>query len=241
MKLPTIDCACVIHGRGYDWIYVETLRNMMARHLPNHRVRFHVYTEESRTVPDSMIKHVLHEWPNVSGPKKSWWYKLQLFNAAHHDGNLLYFDLDTVIVRDITWIAQCNPVNVWTVRDFKYLQNPHWYAMNSSIMWWNVPTFDWVWQKFKKTDVADTIKQHRLGDQEYIGNVLTHKHMRFFDQTLIQSWRWQANHGGVMFPERKHREPGTGTQISDLVSVLVFHGDPKPHQITDPVIKQLWC
>jgi hypothetical protein len=108
-------------------------------------------------------------------------------------------------------------------------------------MWWNVPTFDWVWQKFKKTDVADTIKKHRLGDQEYIGNVLTHKNMRFFDQTLIQSWRWQANHGGVLFPERKHREPGTGTQISDLVSVLVFHGDPKPHQITDPVIKQLWC
>jgi hypothetical protein len=238
--LPIIDCACVIHGDAYDWDYVEKLNHMVARHLPNHYVKFHVYTEESRWVPKYMIKHVLHEWPGVAGPKRAWWYKLQLFNAEHHSGNLLYFDLDTVIVRDLTWITECDPVNVWTVRDFKYLQNPDLYAMNSSVMWWNVPTFNWAWQKFIKADVADTIRQHRLGDQEYLNKTLTHRHIRFFDQNLVQSWRWQANHGGVIFPDRVHREPGTGTKISESVSVLVFHGNPKPHQIADPVIKNLW-
>jgi len=53
-----------------------------------------------------MIKHVLTEWPGVAGPKRSWWYKMQLFNNEHHQGDLLYFDLDTVIVRDISWIAR---------------------------------------------------------------------------------------------------------------------------------------
>ena len=99
-----VDCACVIHGTGYDWIYVERLYNMLSRNLPN-GIRFHVYTEHDRLVPAHMIKHVLTDWPEISGPKRSWWYKLQLFNSAHHQGNLLYFDLDTVILRDISWIS----------------------------------------------------------------------------------------------------------------------------------------
>lgn len=241
MKRQTIDCACVIHGKAYDWTYVERLQNMLARNLQDYKVVLHVYTEADRTVPSTMVKHQLTEWPTVSGPKRSWWYKLQMFDANHHTGNLLYFDLDTVIVRDISWIVKHDPAKVWTLRDFKYLQNPNWYGMNSSVMWWNVSTFDWVWQKFKKHDVTETMKKHRLGDQEYLTNVLTHNHIRFFNQDAIQSWRWQANQGGMTWPDRQYRMPGTGTQISESLSVLVFHGDPKPHQITDPIIKQLWC
>jgi hypothetical protein len=51
------DCACVIHGTGYDWQYVDKLYNMLTRHLPQ-GIRFHVYTEEHRSVPSHMIKHV---------------------------------------------------------------------------------------------------------------------------------------------------------------------------------------
>jgi hypothetical protein len=28
-----VDCACVIHGAGYDFTYVDRLYNMLARHL----------------------------------------------------------------------------------------------------------------------------------------------------------------------------------------------------------------
>lgn len=237
----TIDCACVIHGAVYDWIYVQRLHNMLVKNLPQHKVKLHVFTEESRSVPNTMVKHVLTEWSGITGPKKSWWYKMQLFNAEQFDGNLLYFDLDTVIVRDITWIVELNPINMWTVRDFVYLQKPNFYAMNSSIMWWNVGTFDWVWKKFKKQGAFEVMKQHRSGDQEYLNKILTQKHIRYFDQNSIQSWRWQAKDGGMIFPDKKYRTPGIGTQIDNEMSVLVFHGDPKPHQVTDPIIKQLWC
>lgn len=237
----TVDCACVIHGSAYDWIYVERLYHMLVKHLPHHRVRFHVYTEQSRSVPNTMIKHALIEWPSIVGPKKSWWYKMQLFNAEHIENNLLYFDLDTVIVKDLTWITECNPIHMWTVKDFVYLQKQDFCTMNSSIMWWNVGTFNWVWKSFNKQGPLEVIKMHRSGDQEYLNKVLTHKHIRYFDQNLIQSWRWQARDGGMIFPDKKYRTPGTGTHIDDQVSVLVFHGDPKPHQITDPVIKQFWC
>ena len=66
------DCACVIHGTGYDWQYVEKLYNMLSRNLPN-GIRFHVYTEATRPVPDHMIKHALQEWPGIAGPQREWW------------------------------------------------------------------------------------------------------------------------------------------------------------------------
>ncbi len=90
-----VDCACVIHGSGYDWIYVDRLYSMLSRHI-SRGIRLHVYTEPGRPVPPHMIRHNLQEWPGVSGRKQSWWYKMQLFNPAHHQGQLLYM-LDLLI------------------------------------------------------------------------------------------------------------------------------------------------
>ena len=235
-----IDCACVIHSTGYDWIYVERLYNMLCRNL-DHNIRFHVYTEADRSVPDSMIKHVLTEWPGVSGPKRSWWYKMQLFNREHHQGNLLYFDLDTVIVRDISWITQLPAEKLWTIRDFRRLQAKNWSGMNSSVMWWNVSEYHWIWEKFSQSNVETTIQQHRQGDQDYIMKAIGHNNIRFFEDSAMQSWRWQIWEGGIQFPYRHTNKPGAGAVIPDNTSVLVFHGQPKPHELLDNVvIKQHW-
>ena len=98
-----IDCACVIHGDAYSWTYVERLYNMLSRHVTP-GIRLHVYTEADRSVPAPMIKHALTDW-SISGPRRAWWYKMQLFNTQHHAGPLLYFDLDTVIVRNIDSVS----------------------------------------------------------------------------------------------------------------------------------------
>ena len=236
----SVDCACVIHGNGYDWVYVETLYNMLRRGLQD-RIRFHVYTEAERDVPDYMIKHVLHEWPNISGPKRSWWYKLELFNAEHHSDNLLYFDLDTIIVRDITWITKLSTAKMWTIRDFRYLQEPNFTGMNSSIMWWNVPKYNRIWEEFKNTDKTHLFTQYPKGDQQYLTEKLGVNEIRFFPDERIQSWRWQAWDGGLNFKTREQNTPGTGTKIADTASILVFHGQPKPHELLDDVVvKQHW-
>lgn len=237
----TIDCACVIHGSGYDWNYVDRLYNMLNRHV-GHNIRLHVYTEADRAVPSHMIKHELEQWQNISGPKRSWWYKLQLFNSQHHQGDLLYFDLDTVIVRDISWIVDNPTHKLWTVKDFKYLQSPNYVGMNSSVMWWNVDQFSWVWDQFKKIDINIVTRAYQHGDQQYIGETVTYNNIRYLDSSKIQSWRWQAYNGGTEFPSRQYRTPGTGTHMDQDVAVLVFHGQPKPHELlTDDVIKQHWC
>jgi hypothetical protein len=233
-----VDCACVIHGTGYDWIYVERLYNMLSRNLPN-GIRFHVYTEHDRSVPAHMTKHVLTNWPEISGLRRAWWYKLQLFNSEHHQGNLLYFDLDTVILRDISWIPQLPAEYLWGIRDFKHLQRPGYSTLNSSVMWWNVDRMSWVWDQFNTTNVVNTTRQYP-GDQDYLNAVLGHNRIRYLEDSQIQSWRWQCLDGGYNFNTRRHKIPGQGTQIPGSTSVLVFHGKPKPHEINDKVVQDLW-
>lgn len=232
------DCACVIHSTGYDWTYVERLYNMLERNLPS-GIRFHVYTEHDRSVPPYMVKHILEDWPGIAGPKKSWWHKLQVFDAQHHEGNLLYFDLDTVVVRDVSWITQLDSNYLWGIRDFRHLQNPKIHTLNSSVMWWNVKQFEWVWNQFKKQEITKLLRQYP-GDQDYLYSTLGHNKIRYFDESQLKSWRWQCFDGGYDFKYRKHRAPGQGTRIDDHTSVLVFHGNPKPHKIKDTVIQNLW-
>lgn len=237
-SIDTVDCACVIHGIGYSWTYVDRLSESVARHF-GRPVRFHVYTEPRRSVPGHMIKHDLVEWKGVSGPRKSWWYKMQLFNAEHHQGNLLYFDLDVVIVNELNWILDSDPNYFWTLRDFRYLQKPTQCVMNSSVMYWNVPRFDWVWQDFQKLDIVGTT--HRFpGDQDYLQQAISNKQRRLWDDWHFQSWRWQCIDGGYDFRTRRHRAPGTGAAVDPRTSVVVFHGNPKPHEVTDPVVQAHW-
>ena len=232
-----IDCACVIHGSGYDWQYVERLYNMLCRNL-NSEVRMHVYTEHDRSVPPHMVKHILEDW-GISGPKRSWWYKMQLFNPAHFAGNMLYLDLDVVIADSLDWIPEHTTDYLWTIRDFRYLQRRDTVTMNSSVMWFNVDRFSWIWDRFSQADFKATIKSYP-GDQDYIGAALDVNQRRFFDDFRFESFRWQCLDGGYDFARRRHLKPGTGVQIQSGTSVVVFHGNPKPHQTTDPVIREYW-
>lgn len=231
-KISPIDCACVIHGDLYSWEYVEKLHSMLTRHLTR-PVRMHVYTEESRFVPAPFIKHTLKDM----SVHRAWWYKMQLFNSEHHSGPLLYFDLDTVIVKNIDWIWKLTPDTFWTVKDFEYLWNPKANKINSSIMWWDTSKFDYVWHQFMQTDFSQILLEYK-GDQNYINSVV--KNYDFFDTKLVKSWRWQALDGGFNFRTKLHAAPATGTNIDDNSSILIFHGNPKPKEITDHVIVKHW-
>lgn len=232
-----IDCACVIHGSGYKWEYVEKLYNMLTRLVPQ-GIRMHVYTEHDRSVPPHMVKHILDDW-GISGPKKSWWYKMQLFNREHFVGNMLYLDLDVVLVRELDWVANCHTDYFWALRDFRYLQSRNIQTLNSSMMWFNVDRFGWVWDDFQKLNLESTVRQYP-GDQDYIVKAINVNQRRFFDDKYFESYRWQVMDGGYNFQARRHNAPGTGATIAPDTSVIVFHGHPKPHECNDPKIVTLW-
>jgi len=232
-----IDCACVIHGDAYSWAYVERLYNMLSRHITP-GIRLHVYTEADRPVPAPMIKHALTDW-SIGGPRRAWWYKMQLFDPEHHAGPLLYFDLDTVIVRNIDWIWQQPLRYFWAVRDFKYLWRPHDYRVNSSIMWWDTRQFESVWRAFQREDLRRIMSRNH-GDQDYISNAISDSDRRLFDVEQIVSWRWQCKDGGYNFSRKCYKSPGTGTRLNHRNSVIVFHGQPKPADLQDSIILQHW-
>jgi hypothetical protein len=210
---------------------------MLDRHLTP-KVRLHVYTEAGRVVPAPYVKHELTDW-GIAGPRRAWWYKIQLFNSAHHAGPLLYFDLDTVVVDNIDWICQQPLRYFWAVRDFKYLWKPNSTGLNSSIMWWDTRNYDAIWQIFQ-TENFDSILREYRGDQDYITAKVRQVEQRFFDPRRIKSWRWQCLDGGYNFQTQKYLQPNIGTRIDTGTSVLIFHGAPKPSELTDDIILQYW-
>jgi hypothetical protein len=232
-----IDCACVIHGDAYSWTYVERLYNMLQRNITP-GIRLHVYTEAHRPVPEPMIKHPLIDW-GIGGPKRSWWYKLQLFNTANFAGPLLYFDLDTVIVGNIDWLWNLSLRNFWAVQDFKYLWRPTHQGINSSVMWWDTRLYGHIWRDFKPKDIDALIRVHP-GDQDYLTQNLDSRSLRFFPQERVKSWRWQCLDGGYNFKQRMYQTPGTGTLLQKNTSVLIFHGKPKPNEVDDAVVLEHW-
>ena len=233
-----VDCACVIHSDGYSWDYAERLHNMLTRNL-SRPVRFHVYTEADRSVPDNMIKHVLTEWSGVAGPKRSWWYKMQLFDDQLFSGQLLYFDLDVVITGNLDWILQLPQRNFWSIHDFRRLWKPTSRTINSSVMYFNTAEYRYVWEKFQQHSLATVINSYK-GDQDFVTEAVDPRHLRYFDLDRIVSWRWQIINNGVR--QRRAANPAKPREINvpDSASVLIFHGNPKPHEIDNLIIKKHW-
>jgi len=237
-----IDCACLIHDTLYDWTYVDRLYRSLCRNLTP-TVRMHVYTESTRHVPAPYIKHDLEEWDGVRGPKRSWWYKVQLFNPEHclkDQGQMLYFDLDTVIVGNIDWLWQVNRDRFWAARDFKYLMKSSKWAINSSVMWFDPRQYQYVYREFDLKQIVNNPRCPWHGDQDYIWEKVK-EHVSFYDTDRILSYRWQVMEGGYDFRYRKHLDPGAASILDSAASVLIFHGNPKPHEVKDNLINQHWC
>lgn len=232
------NCACVIHGDLYDWVYVDRLYNMLQANS-KHIIQMHVFTEDSRDVPAPYIKHSLVEWPGIAGPKKSWWYKMQMFNPENNLGRVLYLDLDTIIVGSIDWAWELSDRYFWAIRDFKHLWRTSWSGINSSVMIWDSDKFNWIWKDFTSKNINALIQQFH-GDQDYLNSILDEKKRRFFQHDFVKSWRWEAKDGGLNVNTRLYNKPNSGTTIDPATKILVFHGNPKPHEITDPVIEKFW-
>jgi len=237
-QILEIHCACVIHDTKYDFSYVDKLYRGLCRNLTP-RVILHVYTESNRPVPEPYVKHSLVEWPGVRGPKQSWWYKIQVFNPEHHSGQLLYFDLDTVIVHNIDWIWKLPSKNFWAVKDFKYLFRSRRVTLNSSVMWFDTGKYKFVYDNFDYKSLKKTAVRYH-GDQDYIHQQLSSKHINYFDTNKIKSYRWQVKEGGYNFATRKHHNPGARTVLDNDTSILIFHGSPNPHECMDKEVQAHW-
>lgn len=94
--------ACVLKSGGdFTTEYVERLRDGIARNL-DRPYRFVCFSDVD--VPCERIP-LEHNW-------RGWWSKMELFRPDLDDGVLLYFDLDTVIVGNLSDIAKIDKMTM---------------------------------------------------------------------------------------------------------------------------------
>lgn len=214
---------CVKWGDKYDDTYVEHLRDMCFRHLPQHE--FVCITD--KPVEGVQCNPLVCDLPG-------WWQKVGLFQPGLFPGQNLYLDLDVVLTGSISPFlaaALVDPLKLWTLDDFGYpLRNPRKDmgeptrkllggpgTVNSSVMLWHGWHDSVVYDIWNKWHPATMDELH--GDQNWITQALYPGGIRFLPDGYAKSYKY------------------SNRAIAPLV---VFHGEPKPHQVEDDWVKENW-
>ena len=225
---------CVKWGNKYISQYVNVLYNMCKRHITV-PYEFHCITEDP-TGLDSHIKTI--KLPNDPW-LKTWWSKLWMFGShLPLQGNILYFDLDIIVFRNIDNLFTHNPGKFMIIRDFNRCRIKDWKLCNSSVMRWQTGTMNFLWDDFKIRHTQ--IMQSNHGDQDYI-TARANDQINHWPDEWIRSYKWEM----IGLKDTKIRKGKKyvfehPARITEHNKVAVFHGDPKPFNCGDDFVVENW-
>jgi len=200
-----LNVVCLWVDRKYDVEYVNNLYAMVERNLALPH-RFVCITDR----PDDIGLHAGIETVATDTEVRGWWHKLTLFRPRPYgiEGQILFLDLDLAIVDSLDPFFLQVPGDLVMIRDF--MKPGRW---NSSVFRLCEGTRTKVWSSF---DYKTHSKQF-YGDQEWITYLLANE-----KPSLVETWpeTWCVSY-------RLHNAQQcvpTGARI------VVFHGQPKPHE-----------
>lgn len=200
---------CVLRSGGeYRPEHVTRLRDQVLVHLPT--ADFWCLSDVD--VPGVQILPLKFDWPG-------WWSKMEIFRPSIK-GPVLFFDLDTSIVGDLTDIARIDRLAI--MRDV-YRRG----GLQSSMMFLPEVARERIW--FEWIDRPEHWMQiyQRGGDQAFLERFWLDRAARWQDELPGQLVSYKAH---VRKAVHKDREFGDGS-IPDGARVVVFHGLPRPWQI----------
>jgi len=205
--------ACVWWGTLYPIEYVKRLYNSVKRNLT---IPHEFVCITDNEVPEGITKIK----PPLSDSKKGWWQKVGLFHPDLFptDARILYLDLDVVIVGSLNNIAKVREPFCMIEN---YGPNKGHAAHNSSVMVWTPSenTYN-IYNKF-----SEDVMQQLHGDQCYIWRVLR-DNIHDYPKSWVVSYKYEK------YPQWNHADKNT--------AIYVFHGQPKPHEVKDPLIVENW-
>lgn len=147
-----------------------------------------------------------------------WWSKMELFRPNVFDGPVLYFDLDTVIVRSIDALAKYSG-QFAMLADF---YEPS--RFQTGIMAWTPgPHTDYLWERFI-VDPARTIKRFR-GDANYLRAIVEPRPDVLQDLFPRQIVSYKRD---VLLSKASSFVDPRTWRVPDEASVVCFHGQPRP-------------
>ena len=141
-----------------------------------------------------------------------WWSKLELFRAGLFERRVAYFDLDTMLISDISDLISA-PQDFICITNWKG-SGTH---VNSGMMCWNANLdFSRIYTEFHPRAIPEYEKRwERWGDQGFIQDQLRVPFASYNElyPGRIVSYKWHIRRQGFVPKE---------------ASVVAFHGKPRP-------------
>lgn len=216
--MPDITVACVLRsGSFYNADWVARLQRGVRRHLP--LPHHFVCLTDMPGVQEAEVVPLVEGW-------QGWWAKIELFRKNIFSGPVLYLDLDTVIVGDLTRIV---------TYPHKFTMAHEFYRPTqgcSTAMAWN-GDFSMIYDRFKADPTAakDYRTFSKIGDQAFIEDVLAcaEHPIQFFRDVC-------GEHSVASYKVDKCKDgPPKGA------AVVAFHGRPKPDEIHSGWVRKAWA
>ncbi len=158
-----INIVCVKYGNKFGPEYVNKLLYMVQRHL-TYDFKFICLTENNEGLDNKVEVIPLPK----SIPLKRWWWKIYLFKKGvlpENDTNL-FFDLDTIIVKNIDKLIDYKPGNFVGLRAVRRALRPGTNHLGSAVMRWTSYNYSDIWDKFEPR--MQEIVENYNGDQTWI-------------------------------------------------------------------------
>ena len=225
---------CVKWGNKYISQYANILYNMVKRHttVP---FEFHCITDDIKGL-DPHIKTI--KLPNDPWIK-TWWSKLWMFGGHFPlQGNILYFDLDVIVFKNIDELFNYNPDKFMIIRDFNRCRIKDWKLCNSSVMRWKTGTVNYLWDDF--VSKPNVVMGDNHGDQDWITK-RAKQDINHWPDDWIRSYKWEM----IGYKDTKARRGpklifDRPPKIIEANKVAVFHGEPKPFNCGDEWVETNW-
>lgn len=212
-------------GRGAE--YVNVLFDMVQRNLPaGLKYRFQCFTDNGNGLnPDIEVR-------KVPGNLSGWDNKIYLFKRGlfKEGDRVIFLDLDTLILGPLDELLEYEG-EFATLRDF---WRPN--GLGPAVMLWRGGYGADIWQEY-----LDAKKPHlRRGDQEWLENYFrAHQDERYPHRirfTTKQPDILQDLYPGLFCSYKEHCKPFPPKDVS----VVCFHGEPRPHACMQAWVQDVW-
>ena len=238
---------CIKWGEKFGVEYVNKLYNAVQRNL-SLKHRFICLTDDAEGIVAGV-----ETFDIPRADLKICWNKLALFERGIHniEGQILFLDLDVVIVKPIDDLFLFQPeskfvsIKEWVSVDYAL---PDMTPFNASAMRFDVGAFPFIVEEFYKERDVTLIEEiffdeaaSKLGQSEKV----TYNDLEGFPPRVFngdQEWEYYMLYKNNVkvdyYPEGWLASYRYG--FDSKARVIVFHGEPKPEQVSDEIVMRNW-
>ena len=208
--------------------YANKSHNMLKRNL---NINFDSYCITEK--PGELSKEIEPIKPLLDDVK-GWWNKLFLFSNTMPDGYILFLDVDTVIINDLTEVVEFGLNNLEEIACYSDAIEWEGSKFSSSMMIFRSGTLNHIYQNFVES--YPKILNFRGGDQVWTFPQL--------NDILYLDEKFPKFKMSLKFQLATRKDKGLiiPSNLPNELKLIDFHGRPKPHEVIDkwPLIKKHW-